>query len=238
MNNSPLTIVQSLLFLPVSQHPPYGSFLPIIVVGWTLNIELLFYLILTTALLLPKFTYSVVTVTILALVCLGTYFSATAPVLAYYLGNPLMLEFLFGIGIGFVYEHDIRIGLSLAIAGSSISAVALTMAPAREGFERVIYWGIPCAIIVAMAALGPQPTAKPLIKTLTTAGEVSYPLYVTHIIPAVIMWQLGLPAWAIFLTAIATAIVVRFAIDRPITALLRYRDHPSWRNGRQQESVL
>jgi peptidoglycan/LPS O-acetylase OafA/YrhL len=84
-------VIKSLLFLPTDAHPwVAGGYFPVLVVGWTLHIEMLFYLIFTIALLLSRrFVYPAIAGAILVLASLDHLISSIFPITAYYLTTRL-----------------------------------------------------------------------------------------------------------------------------------------------------
>jgi exopolysaccharide production protein ExoZ len=194
------TVLHSLFFLPINPHGPDNSADPVLVPGWTLNIEMLFYLIFAVALALPKsLTYPMIAGAIAALIGLGLVLPKSSS--TWYLCNPLMLEFLFGVGIGLVYMRGFRIETRWIWLAVPPLALFLTTMFAEDHW-RLLTGGIPCALIVAIAALGPALKSR----ALEFAGDCSYALYLTHVLVIVVLGHFGTPPWIMFFAALAVAV--------------------------------
>jgi exopolysaccharide production protein ExoZ len=95
-------IIGSLFFIP-SRSPSDGHVWPILVQGWTLNYEMLFYAVFAVfalSLLMPgKWRLPAMTGVFAALTLFGILFAPQDPILATYT-RPIVLEFLLGAFIG------------------------------------------------------------------------------------------------------------------------------------------
>src|SRR5262245_2099983 len=135
----------SFLFIPSFNE--HGALQPIVCVGWTLNYEILFYLCFAIALALGR-ERVVFTVTLLVLLlhCLG-HILPTRSVLGAFLGNDVLLEFLFGVWVG-AWHHSRSLPaypILMAVVGAAglIAAAALP-----EGFGwRGIVRGLPASAL-------------------------------------------------------------------------------------------
>jgi exopolysaccharide production protein ExoZ len=220
-------VAESFLFLPITAHSANFPGLPIDFVGWTLHVEMLFYMVLACALCLPRaWVYFTVAAFLSAVVIVGRLFESTYPGLVYSLANPLMFEFIFGIGLGLIYVRKHRIPAWLApVAFALLFSLVIWILPRDvlpSFFPRAFVWGIPCAGIVAAAALGPQPRPSSLLaKGLVIAGNCSYALYVGFPVVAAVMARWAAPPSRVLFISIAGSILVYFLIERPITVALR-----------------
>ncbi len=138
-------LAKSLLFIPYSARN--GADGPALAVGWTLNIEMYFYLIFAYGLVLKerhRLTYLTV--------ALGT--SASARFLSSevaslnVVASPLLLEFLAGIFIAVWYlsgkalppKSADMLFIALGVAGVALS---FWVGPPVGGSRRVLMWGLP-----------------------------------------------------------------------------------------------
>jgi peptidoglycan/LPS O-acetylase OafA/YrhL len=154
--------IQSLFF--VSQ--PLGNSLPVISQGWSLEIEMLFYLLVALGLFI-KHPVAKILFPAVALVSL----------VGFGLLPDLAVEFIFGGLLGFLYT---RMKFpALIAAGSGVLGIVLFIAPVLLGSvdaPRWITWGIPSMLIVFSAMNLPQLQWK----FLPTLGAASYPVYLLH----------------------------------------------------------
>ncbi|AQS64695.1 hypothetical protein AGRHK599_LOCUS3459 [Rhizobium rhizogenes] len=91
---TPEYFLKSLFFIPFLRS---GAAEPIVTVGWTLNYEIFFYLIFSICLLIPRIQLRHPAVAILILITLLPRFFGFQNFYATYYGNPIILEFGFGI---------------------------------------------------------------------------------------------------------------------------------------------
>lgn len=91
---TPEYLIKSLLFIPFLRG---GAAEPIVTVGWTLNYEIFFYLVFSLCLLIPSMRARHPAVVTLILIALLPRIFGSQNFYAIYYGNPVILEFCFGI---------------------------------------------------------------------------------------------------------------------------------------------
>lgn len=233
-------LIASLMFVPMLNHA--ASYQPVLAVGWSLNYEIIFY-ILFAPLLAVKNPWRLIA--ILAIPVSGLV------VLHYKL---YLFEFLLG-GIVFAV-HGIR-SERQAHSGSKTSpknnhviwcAIAtifiLLLATSQEvylqgGTLRLFAWGIGAALIVYLV-LGIRKVNHPFSKAgiavsivLSWLGNISYSLYLSHWIVGIVLHKiLAQQSWGlsisfrisvVFLVSIAIGQILHRLIERPIDRELRTR---------------
>jgi peptidoglycan/LPS O-acetylase OafA/YrhL/glycosyltransferase involved in cell wall biosynthesis len=164
----------SLLFLPV--HDAAGQFKPVLPVGWTLSFEALFYGLFAAALALrqPPAVWVPPLLAVLAAVLpqLG------GPVAE--LGNPIILEFAFGIGLAVLWMRGWRLPGSAAWTVLGVAVALLVGVPKLALGSRVLSWGLPAAALLA-AVVSLEARLAPLFaKPVLGLGGASYAIYLTH----------------------------------------------------------
>jgi len=225
-------IFTSLLFIPginsINNEP-----VPILGVGWTLNYEMMFYVIFGVALLLPsRFRIGWVAVVFFALV-LGRFVLPANAGFLLRITSPLWLEFLAGMLIGVLFVSGAlkssapiywAVGVAIMLLGASVLLGLHVFAP---GLPRTLAYGVPAASLVLGAIF-----MEPLFRGRTLAGlrwlgDVSYSLYLAHGIWIFFLRNVDLPLSGpvLFAVALAGAIGVGaasyYVIERPITNYLR-----------------
>ena len=208
--------IQSLFF--VSQ--PLGNNLPLISQGWSLEIEMLFYLLVAVGLIIKNPIANIVfpAVALVSLVGFG-------------LLPDLALEFIFGGLLGYLYTR-IKFPAPIAI-GAGVLGIVLFVAPVVLGAldaPRWVTWGIPSMLVVFSAINLPQLNWK----ILPTLGAASYPVYLLHMmvinIVSPIISMFGSSA-AMFFVALASCLILSQVlgivfdklVDKPISRFLKAR---------------
>ena len=172
-------LVLSLLVLP-SQNPAGFGYYPILPVGWTLNFEMMFYLLFALSFLAPpRWRLGLLAVLV---VLLNTLLTQT-PFFSDFYRNPIIFEFLFGVLLAEAHRRGgLRwpAGVALPLA---LGAVATLLAFPADHPARLLAWGLPCAVLVAACvALEPWFAGRRLLKAL---GDWSYSVYLLHVI---VLW--------------------------------------------------
>jgi exopolysaccharide production protein ExoZ len=218
----------SFLFLP-ARHPVTGEFWPLLVPGWTLNYEMLFYLLFAGAIAgadgVPRRRLAIIAVLITSVVLLGTALENRVDVMHFY-ANPILLEFLAGILIGIVYLER-RVRSSWAWFVPFGAGFVLLWLSQRTGLFASATNLVAASMIVAGALFAPAFSNR----ALKALGDASYSLYLTHVVTLAAigqMWvggpqRLGAPLFVISaLTScvLAASLCYRF-LERPITAALK-----------------
>jgi exopolysaccharide production protein ExoZ len=223
-------IVSSYLFIP-SVSPSNGHIWPLLVPGWTLNYEMMFYVLFAGTLLLPSASrIPTLTAVICGLVLLGVLLQPSGALGATY-SNPIMLEFVAGAWIGVLWKRKdpwpvVRcwplITLALTILAASVF---------RTGDDaRLFLYGLP-AMLLVIAMLGFERTGHgiPHHPLRGLIGDASYSIYLWHTlaisIAAKLCGYLGLPPLmiaAVGVTAGMTTGVMAFhLIEKPLLRLLK-----------------
>jgi exopolysaccharide production protein ExoZ len=240
----PWHVLLSYLFLP-ARHPLLPQkFWPLVVPGWSLNYEMLFYGVFAIAIALSggrRTLRGVLLIVLLVLVLLVATLSKSSFDVMNFYANPIQLEFATGVLMGIVCTHG------------SVRRSALWLAAVPVGF--VLLWagtqiggGIPLTIagatmIVAGAVFAPPFPNNPM----SALGDASYSLYLTHtfaLAAATIAWRELFPDqdWRLYILAsVALAVLVAFAtykfFELPATAALKRFSAGETAGGRRARSL-
>jgi exopolysaccharide production protein ExoZ len=218
----------SFLFLP-ARHPVTGEFWPLLVPGWTLNYEMLFYLLFAGAIAgadgVPRRRLAIIAVLITSVVLLGTALENRVDVMHFY-ANPILLEFLAGILIGIVYLER-RVRSSWAWFVPFGAGFVLLWLSQRTGLFASATNLVAASMIVAGALFAPAFSNR----ALKALGDASYSLYLTHVVTLAAigqMWvgglqRLGAPLFVIsaLTSCVLAALLCYRFLERPITAALK-----------------
>lgn len=155
-------ILQSLFFLSAA----ISGNSPVLGVGWTLEWEMLFYLIFAFSLLFSKWNKSYLFIII--------FFIFTIIVTSEF----IIIEFLYGMLIAYLYDQysvGHKKGLAIAIVGFVFLLCSINQLDS-EYFHRVIVWGLPSFLIIFGLVYAKQ--YKSLL--LEYLGNASYSIYLIH----------------------------------------------------------
>ena len=237
------TLLSSLFFVPVVQNDTVVN--PVLFLGWTLNYEMFFYLLFAIALLIPHaaLRLTLLVGTLAGLVVVAGVSETVSPLVAFY-GNPLVLEFAFGIALAVGLDH----APAQSSDGAKISMLCVCLAaliacllpsPALRDTYRIAVTGLPALVVVGSALLLERwgwSLNRPLVLAL---GKASYALYLTHIFIteaalAYARWMHADPVNAVAIAIAATTLAVLLAmvlsekVEPPVRAWMQGTDtaHP------------
>jgi peptidoglycan/LPS O-acetylase OafA/YrhL len=178
-NRSLADIARSLLLAP--------SDTLILSVAWTLVHEMNFYLLFALMLWTRSALACLLGVTgfLLLQMALGGY--ASDPAVSLFLTRPIMLEFCFGMALGYAYAKGLlpkRIPWALPTAALACVTLAPLFIPhgstgGLDADDRVWAWGIPAAVLVAACVSWPIEEG-PLSRAWVLLGDASYAIYLLH----------------------------------------------------------
>jgi exopolysaccharide production protein ExoZ len=225
---------------------------PLLVVGWTLSYELIFYTVFAIALRFQRRYLPLVTaIWLLAIVLVGTLGPHANPWVRVF-GSWFNLEFVFGMAIGtLVLRGTLPFPRAvLAIGVASVLAVCIATAYSGREFLEIAWWrpwavGLPMALLV-YAGLGLERRGLLAPAWLRAQGDASYALYLWHV-PVVgaiglalhRFHLLGTPAriaivFGGYALAIAFSLIAYHWIERPLLRLgRRYFESASSTTGRK-----
>jgi exopolysaccharide production protein ExoZ len=225
-----IQIVGSFFFLPV--HNSDGLVRPIVLAGWTLVYEMFFYLIFALALFLKKHPGVYVSIFFSGLVLIGRVFDFPVGSVVEFYTNPILLEFVFGLFIGYfcISERELRVGLAFSLLFAGIAGCWISSHfDESEAMLRYAMWYVPPALLVLSVA---QLESRVFNKTpvlIVKYGDASYSIYLFHtfIVPvlAVLAFRLdvgALPAMvAISLLSLLACRFLYVRVEMPLTGRIK-----------------
>ncbi len=180
-----LHLGMSLLFLPWWNPtvPPTDpvALTPVIVPGWTLNVEMAFYCLFALSLAVGERWRVWVLAALLALlfVAARTLFAGTP--LQFY-GTDLLAEFLAGVLLARLIMHVPARGTAGWTGLFAIAFAALLYLDFdRPSWPQCISLGIPALLCVIAALQVERGGALPRSRLLSLLGDASYSIYVSHV---------------------------------------------------------
>ena len=229
-------VLGSYMFVPLTLNAD-GAPRPVMILGWTLNYEMLFYVIFALAMRLDRrWGLIAVNAVLLTLAGVGLMLPLPLPFKAWC--DPIVLEFLLGIWLQGLWR---RTGSLPAWAGLALVALGyLAMAAFMAGgianhydAYRLIWGGLPAALIAAgVLLLRDRPNPGPLKRLCMRGGDSSYALYLSHpfVLSAValVCAKVGLGNAQLYIALAATAcvgfsVVFHLKCEKPLLKLARAR---------------
>lgn len=225
---SPITLFQSLFFIPHFSNAFPNDIFPLLVPGWTLNFEMFFYALFAAALFLPRnIAPMVLCIAMAVLVGIGIVLGpfASAPLITY--TSPLLLEFVAGVLIGQLWmQHPQGFG---AITGWLIFATGWALLIGNHMVGGSHYFTIASACLIVAGALNRSFLAFKN-QSLKVLGDATYAIYLSHIFSLGMMrflWSRWAGSGGTYLNAIAFAtiglvvsllmgVAIYFWIERPL----------------------
>jgi peptidoglycan/LPS O-acetylase OafA/YrhL len=254
------SLMDTILIFPTSEN--VKSFSPLLIVGWTLSFEWLFYLLFFTVILTSwKRKIAALSGLILILIGIGQLLQP-GDLKLQFLTNPIMLEFLLGVLICQIYLQYQRIPVYGGITLLSIGLISY-LALLRFGYGNVWYylgaisgkaslskfvlWGIPSACIVAGCIFMERNNLLMKIwnnKWLLLAGNASYSIYLIHYSALGLFsllyrkTSLRLPPDVMIWVQLAVALLISIGfyklIEKPLLKWLQYQT--LWSTGKVEKS--
>lgn len=169
---SPEWAFASLLFLSQEILDKF----PILYDGWTLEVEMMFYIVLSFLLTFKKDISHTIFYAISVLVCIVVFSK-----------NFLLLEFAIGMLLGLIYHHHlVRKPVAPLLLGIALFLLTIFITPANDlSFRRFIIFGIPSFFIV-YGALGVTQFKNDLILLI---GNASYSIYLIQVFTLPIFYK-------------------------------------------------
>jgi exopolysaccharide production protein ExoZ len=142
-------------------------------------------------------------------------------------GNPIIGEFLLGIGLAAVFLSGYRISLAFAAVltvTGLVLAIYLFQISAYQYVTRLLTGGLPAILITAAFTLSPSARFGRTTAVLALCGDASYSLYLVHPFAikvfGVIATKVHVPLVGIFVfgmaAAVLAAVVVHLLVEKPL----------------------
>lgn len=226
-----------------SQQGPFFGY-NLLAPVWTITYEISFYFIFLMGLSLSHEYRKIITVALILfsfiilqlflnngidLSAYSDYSYANHPIIRpimAMLSSPMILEFIYGIVLFRIYQsiprfnEKIKVFINPIIIGIAITAILMYFSPDFHGHGPT-KWGVPSVILILSLLIYEKTNNIPDVKWLYFLGNISFSLYLTHIIIIKIIRKyeinLGLDAFPAFVFAVtlsvATATLVYYLIE-------------------------
>jgi exopolysaccharide production protein ExoZ len=197
-------LVLSLFFIPAPDPQAATDWRPLFKLGWTLNYEMFFYVMVALALLATRNARRglALAAALLCLLVLSGWFAPSEWYLVRFYQSSLFLEFLSGVLLWVIYERSREIParfmvgrMASAVAGGFLIAGGIGLLLAVDAGAvfaggtdvRFLQYGLPAVLVVAGGLLTESALPAGRWTTLLVElGDASYALYLFH--PFVILF--------------------------------------------------
>lgn len=212
--------------------------MPVVFVGWSLEYEMYFYLVLAALMMLTRDAWRAVVLAFCGLAMIGKI-PGVADALGQYtfFTDPLILEFIFGVIAGILFVNGLNGDTgtrAMLLAAVCATFVLLVADPAN----RALVYGLPSVALVTAAAWISRLRAKPskLERACERLGDASFSIYLIQA-PLVVFAAQGVAALyqdihPLMLVALASMLVIaaglflNITVERPLLALCRRIGQP------------
>jgi exopolysaccharide production protein ExoZ len=222
------TIAKSLLFVPYRYDLTSWHVYPVLVPGWSLNIEMFFYLVFAIGLLLRRpAAFSTIAIVLAVAIGLVTHPNDAVP---FTYTRSIMLEFVVGLGVAWAYENRrLARWMGVALPLGALLILASDWLPFDDALTRSL-GGV--GVVVGAVALEAHGT-RLKTRLAMMIGDASYSIYLFHIMVLMLVSRVmprvplhGWPQYLLFMIVLFVSVVVagqlifRF-VEKPLTRTLR-----------------
>lgn len=220
-------LAASLFFIPAMS--PLGVVQPTLQAGWTLNFEMLFYLVFAIAIAtgVPRIRFCLMV--FLAFFLMGQHFPQSVP-LAFY-AQSIIFEFVLGVGIAYALTRFGSPGPALGVV-AVLAGALVTFGIGWDGKgDRLMTYGLGGALIMLGTVwLEPWITRAPGARPLAFLGDASYSIYLVHtfVVPSCVMLLLRLGLHDPTLILLVVSLMVMGAgslsllwLEKPMTSFFK-----------------
>ncbi|MEP7210637.1 MAG: acyltransferase [Alphaproteobacteria bacterium] len=213
------SVLASLAFIPAPDARNMLS--PVLFIGWTLNFEMMFYLLFVISMLAPRrFRIALLLALMTAVFCIGNVVPRGTSFNFY--GAPIIFEFGAGCLIATALQSPtvtawLKRIPPWALIGAGSVLLAATWRTDPSSWMRPIQWGGPAVLIVLGVVLLDVTRAPARNRFVIALGDASYSAYLLHpflvaLLAPPLQKLLGI-SWLESATFLATAVVGTMALS-------------------------
>ncbi len=176
-------LLLSLAFVPHFSATRPDKIWPIVVQGWALHYEMIFYVVLTLVLFVGRaLRLAALAAILVGLAVAGVLFRPTSAV-GITLTDPVLLEFLGGALFAAWWAKGGRasrpVAFGLLVAAAAALVVGTVLAQTHVSIRALLLGG-PALMLVAATVLLEQGRKWPVLPRLLAVGRASYSIYLLH----------------------------------------------------------
>lgn len=222
-------ITDSLLFMPYLDTAS-GYVQPVLGVGWTLNLEILFYILFAATMGAGRPTQMAMIGIVFAIaVAARIIFKPAADTVLFFYTTPILFEFLAGMALGHLVGRLVRLPAFLGASAVVFGVVSMLVMVLGFSLPRTLAQGIPALILVAGCITLESYFRVFAPRVLARLGDASYSLYLTHPIvllaTAPVVASVNVSPWIAGTVIVTACIAVSLAsysfIEKPLLQISR-----------------
>lgn len=220
----------SLALVPHYSESHAGQIWPILVPGWTLSYELLFYALFALGIATRR-VVAAPALAIVALVTLGALLKPSSAIFAV-MTNPLLIEFLLGLLIALVVHRRPALLTITLVATIIFAAIAASLAGYAKDAGRVCVFATAAVMVLGAVWFERRRPGKP-IPALRLFGDASYSIYLFHSpflflidrlwvdrLDGISMLAANAVALVEIVAALAVGVVLHLVLEKPVLRTL------------------
>ena len=227
-------VLASLFFVP-ARSPSNGEIWPVLVQGWTLVYEMLFYAVFAASLFMPRhWRLPVIAGLFVALVAAGLASTFDDAILLTYT-RPVILEFVAGMILGELWLKGRvpSLGAGSGLIGCALGGFSL-IALLRLPFDELTIGPLAIALVLGVLTLEAH-GCVPVMRLPHLLGNASYSIYLWHTFAISVVAKagaaIGLDPLLVMAAAVIAGTLLGLAayamLERPLVALGRARAAPA-----------
>jgi len=186
-----------------------------------------FYLLFAAALAMKVRSLRFLVPVLVALSALSLIPHTTWPAIATLL-NPILLEFLAGVWLGYAVRDALRWKTSIAVALGGVGALGILFLPAPNYIERPLFWGGSALLLMLSVVNLEERFGRRIPAWMLRIGDASYSLYLVHSLVVLFIARIflhehvarpnlaGMAALAL-VVSVFTALALYRWVERPLT---------------------
>ena len=231
--------LKSIFFIPYTKEN--GALNPVLAVGWTLNYEMYFYLLIWISIITKKNYYLTLTFIYLIISYCVTGNTNIDQTYKSFYSNSIIFEFGLGMIAYKIYNHKYIVKLnSLIITTVGISSIAIMVYLETSGKVniRLIEFGIPSFMLLLSAITLEQKKlikSNLIVKSIVEVGNASYATYLSHFYIVIGFEKIGfemlnfidpystIGVILIISTSLFSGHILYKYVDMPLSRYLKYR---------------
>lgn len=205
-----------------------GDGLPLLYVGWTLEYEMLFYIVFASSLFFKRIKHSI----LISIIILATF--------VFYGLSSIVIEFMYGMLVGYLF-NKFKINSIFSLIFMLVGFYLLTVNWSTD-MPRSLTWGMP-SLLIFLGFLYFKPINSSLLEVL---GNASYSIYLVQVFSIPISYKVFSKIGSlnliyineiyvivcIFISVIG-GVVLHFAIEKPLARIIK-----KIRPNRKSENVV